>query len=168
MVKPMLELLAGVPTVVFGYFALTFFTPDAPAATSSASTSPIFNALAAGIVIGVMIIPTIASIAEDAMTAVPQALREGAYALGATKLQVVAAGGLPGGAVGHRRRRSCSAISRAVGETMIVLIAAGQAAALYVEPGEPMETMTAFIAATGQGRHRRPARSATRRSSPSA
>ena len=100
---------------------------------------------------GIMIIPTIASLSEDAMSAVPQALREGAYGLGADRMQVVDAGRRPGGALRHHRRASCSAFSRAVGETMIVLIAAGQLPQLTFNPREPVETMTAFIGATGNG-----------------
>ena len=100
---------------------------------------------------GVMLIPTVASLSEDAMAAVPRDLRDGAYALGATKLQVSTRIVVPAAVSGHRRRRSCSAISRAVGETMIVLIAAGQQPKLTFDPREAVETMTAFIAATGAG-----------------
>ena len=100
--KPTLELLAGVPTVVFGYFALTFFTPKLLQDVLGLEVS-VFNGLAGGIIVGIMIVPTIASIAEDAMTAVPQGLREGAYGVGASRRQVADARRLPGGAVGDRR-----------------------------------------------------------------
>ena len=100
---------------------------------------------------GIMILPTVASLSDDAMTAVPMSLREGAYGLGASKLQVSTRVVVPGRAVGHRRRRSCSAISRAVGETMIVAIAAGQQAKLTLNPLESIETMTAYIAQVGIG-----------------
>ncbi len=101
LVKPMLEVLVGVPTIVFGYFALTFFTPEILQALGI--EVQVFNALSAGIVMGIMIVPTIASISEDAMSAVPQGLREGAYGLGATKLQVSTRVVVPGRALGHRR-----------------------------------------------------------------
>ena len=110
-IKPILELLAGVPTIVFGYFALTFFTPEILRGLFG-TTSAIFNALSAGIIIGFLIVPTVASISEDAMSAVPQSLREGAFGLGASKLQVDAAGGLPGRAVGHRRVARARRVAR--------------------------------------------------------
>ena len=101
-VKPALEVLAGMPTIVFGYFALTFFTPEILRGLFSADVN-IFNVLAAGIVMGFMIVPTIASVSEDAMSAVPQSLREGAFGLGASKLQRLHAGRVPGRALGDRR-----------------------------------------------------------------
>jgi phosphate transport system permease protein len=136
--KPALELLAGIPTVVFGYFALTFVTP---LLRDIGLQVQVFNALSAGLVMGVMIIPTVASLSEDAMTAVPRDLRDGAYALGSNKLQVstrIVAAFVLG-------------ISRAIGETMIVLLAAGQQPNLTFDPKQAVETMAAFIAATGAG-----------------
>ena len=146
-VKPVLEVLAGIPTVVFGFFALTFFTPLLQDISLGVGT---FNVLAAGLVMGVMLIPTVASISEDAMGAVPQDLRDGAYGLGASRLQVSTRIVVPA-AVSGIVASYVLAISRAVGETMIVLIAAGQLAQVTFDPREPAETMTAFIAATGQG-----------------
>jgi phosphate transport system permease protein len=145
--KPALETLAGVPTVVFGFFALTFFTPLLQDLGTGVST---FNVLSAGLVMGVMLIPTVASISEDAMGAVPQELRDGAYGLGATKLQVSTRVVVPA-AVSGIIASFVLAISRAIGETMIVLIAAGLIAHATADPREPAETMTAFIAATGIG-----------------
>jgi phosphate transport system permease protein len=145
--KPMLEVLAGIPTVVFGYFALVFFTPFLRDLGIEVET---FNALSAGIVMGVMLIPTVASISEDAMSAVPGDLRDGAYALGASRLQVSTRIVVPA-AVSGIVASFVLAISRAVGETMIVLIAAGQLARVSFDPRVAIETMTAFIAATGQG-----------------
>jgi phosphate transport system permease protein len=147
--KPALELLAGVPTIVFGYFALTFFTPEVLRSLFGIQVS-IFNALAAGIVIGFMIIPTIASIAEDAMSAVPAALREGAFGLGASKLQVSLRVVFPA-ALSGIVAAIVLGISRAVGETMIVLVAAGQVPNLTGDPRKPVETMTAFIGSTAGG-----------------
>jgi phosphate transport system permease protein len=148
-VKPTLELLAGVPTVVFGYFALTFFTPEVLNGIFGLDVS-VFNGLAGGIIVGVMIIPTIASVAEDAMAAVPQGLREGAYGLGASKRQVSTRVVFPAALSGIVAAIVLGA-SRAVGETMIVLIAAGQVPTVSLDPRQPMETMTAFIGATGKG-----------------
>jgi len=145
--KPALELLAGIPTVVFGYFALTFVTP---LLRDIGLEVEIFNALSAGLVIGVMLIPTVASLSEDAMTAVPQSLRDGAYGLGASKLQVSTRVVVPA-AISGIVASYVLAISRAVGETMIVLLAAGQQPNLTFDPMRAVETMTAFIAATGQG-----------------
>jgi phosphate transport system permease protein len=145
--KPALEVLAGIPTVVFGYFALTFVTP---LLRDIGLDVEIFNALSAGLVIGVMLIPTVASLSEDAMTAVPQTLRDGAYALGSSKLQVSTRVVVPA-AISGIVASYVLAISRAVGETMIVLLAAGQQPNLTFDPMRAVETMTAFIAATGQG-----------------
>jgi phosphate transport system permease protein len=145
--KPALEVLAGIPTVVFGYFALTFVTP---LLRDLGFEAEIFNALSAGLVIGVMLIPTVASLSEDAMTAVPQSLRDGAYGLGASKLQVSTRVVVPA-AISGIVASYVLAISRAVGETMIVLLAAGQQARIDWNPLHAIETMTAFIAATGQG-----------------
>jgi phosphate transport system permease protein len=145
--KPALEVLAGIPTVVFGYFALTFVTP---LLRDIGLPTDIFNVLSGGLVIGVMLIPTVASLSEDAMTAVPQSLRDGAYGLGATKLQVSTRVVVPA-AISGIIASYVLAISRAVGETMIVLLAVGQQARIDWNPIHEIETMTAFIAATGQG-----------------
>ena len=145
--KPALEVLAGIPTVVFGYFALTWVTPFL---RDIGLEAEIFNALSAGLVIGVMLIPTVASLSEDAMSAVPQALRDGAYGLGSNKLQVSLRVVVPA-AVSGIIASFVLAISRAVGETMIVLLAAGQQPVIDWNPLHAVETMTAFIAATGQG-----------------
>jgi phosphate transport system permease protein len=145
--KPALEVLAGIPTVVYGYFALTAVTPflqDIGIAVH------VFNALAAGLVMGVMILPTIASLSDDAMTAVPMSLREGAYGLGASKLQVSTRVVVPA-ALSGIVASFVLGISRAVGETMIVLIAAGQQAKMSFNPLESIETMTAYIAQVGIG-----------------
>lgn len=148
-VKPTLELLAGVPTVVFGYFALTYFTPNVLNGVFNLDVT-VFNGLAGGIIVGIMIVPTIASVAEDAMTAVPHALREGAFGLGASKRQVSTRVVVPAALSGIVASIVLGA-SRAVGETMIVLIAAGQVPTTDMDPRGPMETMTAFIGATGKG-----------------
>jgi len=145
--KPALEILAGIPTVVFGYFALTLVTP---LLRDIGLDVDVFNALSAGLVIGVMLIPTVASLSEDAMTAVPQSLRDGAYAVGSSKLQVSTRVVVPA-AISGIVASYVLAISRAVGETMIVLIAGGQLAQITADPREPIETMTAFIGATGFG-----------------
>jgi len=145
--KPALEVLAGIPTVVFGYFALTAFTPFL---RSLGLDVEIFNAFSAGIVMGVMLIPTVASVSEDAMTAVPQTLRDGAYALGSNKLEVSLRIVVPA-AISGIIASFVLGISRAVGETMIVLLAAGQLAQITFDPFKAIETMTAFIAATGTG-----------------
>jgi phosphate transport system permease protein len=149
--KPALEVLAGIPTVVYGFFALTFVTPllqdiwflpgDPPA---------VFNALSAGLVMGVMILPTVASLSEDAMSAVPRGLREGAFALGSTKMQVSTKIVVPA-ALSGIVASFVLGVSRAVGETMIVLVAAGGTPNLSFNPTEGMQTMTAFIAAAGIG-----------------
>jgi phosphate transport system permease protein len=148
-IKPILELLAGVPTVVFGYFALTFFTPEILQALFGNSIQ-IFNALAASIIVGFLIIPTVASISEDAMSAVPASLREGAFGLGGAKLQVTLRVVFPA-ALSGIVASLVLAMSRAVGETMVVLIAGGQRPQWGVKVGESMENMPAFIAATGKG-----------------
>jgi phosphate transport system permease protein len=145
--KPALEILAGIPTVVYGYFALVAVSPllqDVGLEVGS------FNALSAGLVMGVMLIPTVASVSEDAMAAVPNSLRDGAYALGSTRLQVSTRIVVPA-AISGITASFVLAISRAVGETMIVLIAAGGQPNLTWNPLEAVQTMTAFIAATGNG-----------------
>lgn len=145
--KPLLEILAGVPTVVYGYFALTFVTPLLRQVWPQAQ---VFNALSAGIVMGVMIIPLVSSLGEDAMSAVPNALREAAYGLGATKLDVTLRTVVPA-ALSGIVAAFILAISRAIGETMIVLIAAGQSTTLQFNPLKAMETMTAYIARVSLG-----------------
>ena len=149
LVKPVLELLAGVPTIVFGFFALVFFTPEVLRVLFGNDVQ-IFNALSAGIIMGFMIVPTVASISEDAMSAVPAALREGAFGLGASKLQVSTRVVFPAALSGIVASVVLGA-SRAIGETMIVLIAAGQVPNLTADPRESVETMTTFIAATAKG-----------------
>jgi phosphate transport system permease protein len=148
-VKPILELLAGVPTIVFGYFALTFFTPEILRGLFGDGVG-VFNALSAGILVGFLIVPTVASISEDAMTAVPASLREGAFGLGASKLQVTLRVVFPA-ALSGIVASIVLGVSRAVGETMVVVIAAGLVAQTSLKVWEPMETMTAFIAATAKG-----------------
>jgi phosphate transport system permease protein len=148
--KPVLEVLAGIPTVVYGFFALTFVTPALQSVWPFGDPPTVFNALAAGLVMGVMILPTVASLSEDAMAAVPQALRQGAYALGASK-RVVATKIVVPAALSGIVASFVLAISRAVGETMIVLIAAGGTPNFSFNPAEAMQTMTAFIAAAGLG-----------------
>jgi phosphate transport system permease protein len=148
-IKPILELLAGVPTIVFGYFALTFFTPELLQALFG-NRIQIFNGLAAGIIVGFLVIPTVASISEDAMSAVPASLREGAFGLGGSKLQVTMRVVFPA-ALSGIVASIVLAMSRAVGETMVVLIAGGLQPQWGVKVGQSMETMTAFIAATGKG-----------------
>jgi phosphate transport system permease protein len=148
-VKPILELLAGIPTIVFGYFALTFFTPEILRAFLNLDVG-IFNALAAGIIIGFLIIPIVASISEDAMRSVPQALREGAFGLGASKLQVTMRVVFPA-ALSGIVASIVLAMSRAVGETMVVVIAGGLQPQWGADIGKSMETLTAFIAATAKG-----------------
>src|ERR687897_1437634 len=145
--KPILEILAAIPTVVLGYFALTFVTP---LLRDIGVQVEVFNALSASLVLGVMLIPTIASLSEDAMAAVPRDLREGGYALGADKLQVSTRIVVPA-AISGIIAAYVLGFSRAVGETMIVLIAGGQLAHITGDPREPIETMTAFIGATGFG-----------------
>jgi phosphate transport system permease protein len=148
-IKPALELLAGVPTIVFGYFALTFFTPEILRSFLHMDVA-IFNALAAGIIIGFLIIPIVASISEDSMRSVPQALREGAFGLGASKFQVALRVVFPA-ALSGIVASVVLAMSRAVGETMVVLIAGGQQPQWGTDVGKPMETLTAFIGATAKG-----------------
>ncbi len=148
-VKPILELLAGIPTIVFGYFALTFFTPTILQDILKMDVS-IFNALSAGLIMGFMVMPTIASVAEDAMSAVPASLREGAFGLGANRLQTSLRVVFPAALSGIVASVVLGA-SRAIGETMIVLVAAGQIAALTTDVREPMYTMTSYIAAMGKG-----------------
>lgn len=141
--KPTLELLAGIPTVVLGFFALTFVTPILQDLIG-ASRIGIFNALSAGLVVGIMIIPTVASLSEDAMSAVPRGLREGAYGLGATRRHVTTRIVFPA-AISGIVAAIILAMGRAIGETMIVAIAAGNLPALTLDPTGQIQTMTAYI-----------------------
>jgi phosphate transport system permease protein len=147
-VKPILEILVGVPTVVFGYFALTFVTPEVLNAIGLEVKS--YNALAAGLVMGIMIVPTIASISEDAMRAVPQGLREGAYGLGSTRRQVATKVVFPA-ALSGIVASIVLGVSRGVGETMIVLLAAGLQPNFGVDPSEGFATITTFMGAAADG-----------------
>lgn len=141
-VKPVLEVLAGIPTIVFGFWALTFLTPDVLQAVGIGVNT--FNALSAGIAVGIMILPMVASLSDDAIRSVPLSLREGAYAMAGTKfevsLQVIVPAALSGIAAS-----AILALSRAVGETMIVAIAAGSRAQLSADSRLEMQTMTAYI-----------------------
>jgi phosphate transport system permease protein len=148
--KPVLEVLAGIPTVVYGFFALTFVTPLLQDIWFVGDPPGVFNALSAGLVMGIMILPTVASLSEDAMAAVPQGLRQGAFALGSTRYHVSTRVVVPA-ALSGIVASFVLGISRAVGETMIVLIAAGGTPNLSFDPTEGMQTMTAFIAAAGIG-----------------
>ena len=146
-IKPVLELLSAVPTVVYGYFALQFMSPLLQKLFPGL---PTFNMLSAGMVMGIMIIPYVSSLSEDAMRAVPMSLREGAYAMGAnriiTALKVVYPAALSGVVASY-----ILAISRAIGETMIVAIAAGMQPNLTIDPREPAATITAFIVQVSLG-----------------
>jgi phosphate transport system permease protein len=146
-IKPILELLVGVPTVVFGYFALFFVTPMLQ---SIYPELPSFNMLGAGIVMGVMIIPYIASMSEDAMRAVPMSMREGSYAMGATRFQTAIKVVTPA-AISGIVAAYILAISRAVGETMVVAIAAGQQPNLTFNPLDSAATITAYIVQVAMG-----------------
>ena len=149
-VKPILEVLAGIPTVALGVFAVTFLSPEIGKIFPSFIQTPPFAAGIAGLAIGLMIVPIIASISDDAMKAVPAGLREGAYALGATKLKVSTRVVFPA-AISGIVASIVLAASRAVGETMIVLLAAGATANFTLAPGESVLTMTAFIGRTATG-----------------
>ena len=146
-VKPILELLVGVPTVVFGFFALLFVTP---LLQKIYPDLPGFNMLSAGLVMGIMIIPYIASVAEDAMRAVPMSMREGSYAMGATRFQTAIRVVTPA-AVSGIVAAYILAISRAVGETMVVAVAAGQQPNLTFNPIESAATITAYIVQVAMG-----------------
>jgi phosphate transport system permease protein len=148
-IKPVLEILAGVPTIVFGYFALTFFTPQVLRDALGLGVNQ-FNALSAGIILGLLVVPTIASVAEDALSAVPNSLREGAAGLGANKVQTAVRVVFPAALSGVVAALVLGA-SRAVGETVIILIAGGQRANLSLNPYESYQSMAAFIAATSRG-----------------
>ncbi len=145
--KPFLELLGGVPTIVYGYFALLFVTPLLQKIYPGL---PGFNLLAAGIVMGIMIVPYVSSISEDAMRAVPMALREGSYAMGATRLQTALRVVFPA-AISGVASAYILGISRAVGETMILAVAAGMQPNLTFNPLEPAATITAYIVQVALG-----------------
>lgn len=146
-VKPILELLGAVPTVVYGYFALTMVTP---ALQLLMPELPGFNMLSAGLVIGLMIVPYVSSVSEDAMRAVPRYMREGSYAMGATRLQTALRVVVPG-AFSGLAAAFILGISRAVGETMVVAIAAGMQPNLTFDPREPAATITAYIVQVSLG-----------------
>ena len=148
-VKPVLEILAGVPTIVFGYFALTFFTPTVLRDALGLGVNQ-FNALSAGIILGVLVTPTIATLTEDAMASVPESLREGSAGLGANRVQTSIRVVFPAALSGVVAALVLGA-SRAVGETVIILIAGGQRANLSLNPSESYQSMAAFIAATSRG-----------------
>lgn len=147
--KPLLEILAGVPTVVYGYFALTFVTPFLRSILGN-DTVEVYNMFSAGVVMGIMIIPTISSISEDALNAVPQSLRDASYGLGATRLETTFRVLLPA-ALSGIVASVILGVSRAVGETMIVLIASGAGPNLTLNPFDAAETMAAHIARISTG-----------------
>jgi phosphate transport system permease protein len=146
-VRPILEILAGVPTVVYGYFALLFVTPLLQSVVPGLAG---FNALSPGIVMGIMILPLVSSLSEDALRSVPVGLREGAYALGATRMETSLRVVVPAAFSGISAA-TVLAMSRAIGETMIVAIAAGQQPRLTLDPRVPVETMTAYIVQVSLG-----------------
>ena len=146
-VKPTLEVLAGVPTVVYGYFALLFVTPILQTLIPGLA---VYNALSPGIVMGIMILPLVSSLSEDALHAVPNGLREGAYALGATRMQAALRVVVPAALSGISASFILAA-SRAIGETMIVAIAAGGEPRFTLNPLVPVETMTAYIVQVSKG-----------------
>ncbi len=145
--KPMLELLAGVPTVVYGYFALFFVTPIMQKLAPGVQSN---NAASGAIVVGIMTLPLVSSLCEDALRSVPRSMREGAYALGATKLEVTAKIVVPG-ALSGVMASFILALSRAIGETMAVALAAGATPNLTLNPIEPIQTMTAYIVQVSKG-----------------
>jgi phosphate transport system permease protein len=145
--KPVLELLAGIPTVVYGYFALTFVTP---LLQKIFPQMQVFNALSASIVVGIMILPMIASLSDNALRSVPESLRQGAYALGATSYEVSTQVVVPAGLSGVMAS-FLLAIARAIGETMAVTVAAGQTPNLSLSPLESIQTMTAYIVQVSLG-----------------
>lgn len=147
--KPIVELLAGVPSVVYGFFAVFFVTPTLLKDILNLDVN-FTNALSAGLVLGVMIVPTVASLSEDAFTAVPQALRQGSLAMGANRMQTTLRVVLPA-ALSGVAAAIVLGMSRAVGETMIVALAAGAQKNLSADPREGMQTMTGFIAQTAGG-----------------
>ncbi len=148
-VKPILELLAGMPTIVLGFFALDSITP-ALQSIGLIDDNQLFSALSAGIVVGLLITPLISSLSEDAMRAVPRAMREGAYGVGATRRVVASRIVLPA-ALSGVMAAIVLGVSRAVGETMAVTLAAGTQANLTSNPTDPMQTITAYIVAISKG-----------------
>jgi phosphate transport system permease protein len=149
-IKPILEVLAGVPTVVYGYFAVKFVSPYIQDVWPFGDRPGVFNALSAGLVMGIMIMPTVVSLSEDALAAVPLDLRQGAYAVGASGYEVATKVTVPA-ALSGIVASFVLGVSRAIGETMIVLIAAGGTPNFTWNPGEAMMTMTAFIAQAATG-----------------
>lgn len=149
-IKPILEILAGIPTVVFGFFALNFINPNLVKKLWPVGDVGTYSVLAAGLVTGIMILPTVASLAEDAMSAVPQSLRQGAYALGSNKREVSTSVVFPG-ALSGIVAAVVLATSRAIGETTIAVLAAGSKAQLTNNPGEEAQTMAGFIGFAGIG-----------------
>jgi phosphate transport system permease protein len=147
--KPVLEILAGVPTVVYGYFALTFMTPLLRSILGSDNIE-IYNTLSAGLVMGIMILPLISSMSEDALTAVPRSLREAAYGLGSTRLETAVQIVVPA-AISGIIAAFIIGVSRAIGETMIVAIAAGSGSNFTLNPLKAAETMTGYIARISGG-----------------
>lgn len=145
--KPVLELLAGIPTVVYGFFAITFVTPHIKRFLPDL---PTYNALSAGIVVGIMILPIVASLSEEALHAVPRSLREGGFALGATKGEVIRGIVIPG-ALSGIMSAFLLAIARAAGETMAVALAAGQMPNLTWDITQSMQTMAAYIVSVAKG-----------------
>jgi phosphate transport system permease protein len=148
-IKPILEVLAGIPTVVYGFFALTFMTPLLRSIFGP-ETVQIYNTLSAGLVMGIMILPLVSSMSEDALTSVPRALREAAYGLGATRLETALKIVVPAGLSGIIAAFIIG-ISRAIGETMIVALAAGSGPAFTYNPFQAAETMTGYIARISGG-----------------
>ena len=146
-IKPVLEVLAGIPTVVYGFFALTFVSPIL---RDIFPDMIVFSALSAGLVMGMMIMPMVSTLSEDAMVAVPRSLRDAAYALGATRFEVATKVVMPA-ALGGIIASFILALSRAVGETMIVLVAAGATPNLTFNPLEAIQTMTAYIVQVSLG-----------------
>ena len=151
-IKPVLEVLAGVPTIVFGYFALTYVTPVILKDVFGLDVE-VFNQLSAGLIVGILILPTIASVAEDAMSAVPRSLREGAFGLGATRMKVALRVVFPAALSGIVAALILGA-SRAVGETLVILLAGGAGQLLPEVVWSPLESggsMASFIASTATG-----------------
>jgi phosphate transport system permease protein len=149
-IKPILELLAGIPTVVFGFFALNFINPNLVQKLWPVGDVGTYSVLAAGLVTGIMILPTVASLSEDAMTAVPQALRQGAFALGSNRREVSTSVVFPA-ALSGIVAAIVLATARAIGETTIAVLAAGSRAQLTGNPGEEAQTMAGFIGFAGIG-----------------
>lgn len=149
-VKPLLETIAGIPTIVLGFFALSFLSPNILRVLLGEKNIGVFSALAGGIMVGLLVTPLIASISEDAMRAVPRGLREGAFAMGATRFEVVRKVIFPA-ALSGIMASIILALSRAIGETMVVLLATGGQPNLTFDPTKSVQTMTAFIAQISYG-----------------